>query len=96
MPNKPKTIKPVMAWAVANKNGNLFPQTYRKRDFARERIYMNNIDAEVIRVEIRDAATAKLERAALDALLMYSRTNRQQDLDEAKAHAAKILEVRRG
>jgi hypothetical protein len=92
---KPKTIKPVLAWGVHDRKGRICTVAYKQREDATCSVYMDDVGAKAVRVEIRDAATAKLERAALDALLMYSRTNRQVDLDEAKAHAAQILEVRK-
>jgi hypothetical protein len=98
--DKPKTIKTVMAWAVTWKEHDhsfATADVYATRREAQNNCYVGD-GLRVQLVEIRDAATAKLERAALDALCMYERTSMQKHLDEAKELARQIMgkAVRRG
>jgi hypothetical protein len=79
---KPKTIKPVLAWGVWTPRYGIFPLTKHRREDARNSTYMDNEGAEIIRVEIRDAATAKLRDAVIEAAKKYRETLWSAHLDK--------------
>jgi hypothetical protein len=67
---KPKTIKPVRMYALYRTGFGFLPRIFKDKDKARcdpAAVTLSEYELQIVCVEIRDAATAKLERAAIYA-----------------------------